>query len=177
MKSKSSKVNKIKKCLKTGLPIASIAAGVIAVCCGCDNSTCDTDKPQVPPAEKQVSPETSTPPGGMFEAPNAVVKTIEFNDNDFSWNSTRLSTAGEKKLEDFMKRLENRYDYSYKIKIDIVETDAKRKRKKAQVIFDKFSFVFSSLPGIALSTKRIIAERIARCLNEEYNFTGEKRRW
>ena len=170
MKSKNSKVNKLKKCLRTGLPVASIATGIIAVCCGCDNSTCDTDKPQISPAEKQVSPETSPPPGGRFETPNAVVETIEFNDNDFSWNSTRLSTAGEKKLEDFMKRLENRYDYSYKIKIDIVETDAKRKRKKAQVIFDKFSFVFFTTPGIALTPERVAAERIARILNEEYKF-------
>ena len=169
MKSKSSKVNKLKKCLKTGLPVASIAAGIIAVCYECDNSTCDADKSQVPPAGKQ----TSTPRGGLFETPNAVIETIEFNDNDFSWNSTRLSTAGEKKLKDFMKRLENRHDYSYKIKIDIVDANAQRKRKKAQVIFNKFSFVFFSTAGLVLSKKRIIAERIAQCLNEEYKFTGE----
>ena len=170
MKSKSSKVNKIKKCLKTGLPVASIAAGIIAVCCGCDNSTCDTDKPQVPPAEKQVSPETSTPPGGMFETPNAVVKTIEFNDNDFSWNSTRLSTAGEKKLRAFMEDISKSFRYPEKIKIDIIDADGKRKRKKAEMIFKKFSFVFFTTPGIALTPERVAAERIARILNEEYKF-------
>ena len=38
MQSKKSKVNKIKKCLKNGVPVAVIAVGIIAVCSGCDEA-------------------------------------------------------------------------------------------------------------------------------------------
>ena len=171
MQSKKSKVNKIKKCLKNGVPVAVIAVGIMAAGCGCDNSSDNIDKPQ--PAQP-----TKPTTVGIIEAPEkAAVEKIEFNDSDFTEDLSKLSVAGEKKLEDFMAYAEKKYNWRCEVKIDIADTDAKRKRKKAKAVFDKFSFVYHVLSGVTITPRRMMYDRIARDLNAEYKFIGNGRKW
>ena len=174
MQSKKSKVNKIKKCLKNGVPVAVIAVGIMAAGCGCDNSSDNIDKPQ--PAQPTQPTEKTTV--GIIAAPEkSTVEKIEFNDSDFTEDLSKLSAAGEKKLEDFMAYAEKKYTRRCEVKIDIDDTDAKRKRKKAKAVFDKFSFVYHSLSGFTITPRRMMYEQIARDLNAEYKFIGNGRKW
>ena len=178
MQSKKSKVNKIKKCLKNGVPVAAIAVGIMAAGCGCDNSSDNIDKPQpaqpTQPPEKTVDPNEVRPIVGTI---TATVEKIEFNDSDFTEDLSKLSAAGEKKLEDFMAYAEKKYTWIGEVKIDIADTDAQRKRKKAKAVFDKFSYVYHVLSGVAITPKRMLDDQIARDLNAEYKFIGNGRKW
>ena len=108
---------------------------------------------------------------------NPQLKKIEFNDSDFTEDLSKLSAAGEKKLEDFMAYAEKKYNWRCEVKIDIADTDAKRKRKKAKAVFDKFSFVYHALCGVTITPRRMMDEQIARDLNAEYKFIGNGRKW
>ena len=174
MQSKKSKVNKIKKCLKNGVPVAVIAVGIMAAGCGCDNSSDNIDKPQ--PAQPTQPTEKTTV--GIIAAPEkSTVEKIEFNDSDFTEDLSKLSAAGEKKLEDFMAYAEKKYTRRCEVKIDIADTDAKRKRKKAKAVFDKFSFVYHVLSGVTITPRSMMYDRIARDLDAEYKFIGNGRKW
>ncbi len=176
---KKSVVDEVKKCLKRGLPVAGIAVGVMAACTGCDDNSGKTENPlPPPPTEEEFKRYEKIPIPGRIAAPEkpAVVKKIEFNDSDFTKDLSKLSTAGEKKLADFMKELAQSYDFSHSIKIEFADANAKSKRKKAKVIFDKFSFVFFTTSGIGLTPERIAAEKIATALNAEFNFRSESSR-
>ena len=89
---------------------------------------------------------------------------------------SKLSTAGEKKLADFMKELAPSCDFSRSVKIEFADANAKRKRTKAKVIFDKFSFVFYTTSGIGLTPERIAAQQIATALDAEFNFRNKSNR-
>ena len=177
---KKSIVEEIKKCLKKGMPVAAITVGIMAAGCGCDNSSDNIDKPQpaqpTQPPEKTVDPNEVRPIVGTIAA---TVEKIEFNDSDFTEDLSKLSAAGEKKLEDFMAYAEKKYTWrcECEVKIDIADTDAKRKRKKAKAVFDKFSYVYYVLSGVAISPRRMLDDQIARDLNAEYKFIGNGRKW
>ena len=182
MQSKKSKVYKIKKCLKNGVPVAAIAVGIMAAGCGCDNSSDNIDKPQpaqpTQPTEKTVDPNEGCRTVGRIAAPEkSTVEKIEFNDSDFTEDLSKLSAAGEKKLEDFMAYAEKKYTWRCEVKIDIADTDAQRKRKKAKAVFDKFSYVYHVLSGAAITPRRMLDNQIARDLNAEYQFIGNGRKW
>ena len=174
---KKSIADEIKKRLKSGSPVAVIAAGVMAACSGCDDNSGKVDNtPPPPPAEKQ--PRCITPPPvGLIEvAPREkaeVIEKIVFDDNDFNKDLSKLSTFGEKKLEEFMDGIEKKYGFLVKVKIDIADADAQRKRKKARAIFDKFSFVRYTLSGVAITPRRSISVQIVSDLNKEYRFGDE----
>ena len=145
MNSKKSKVNKIKLCLKKGIPVAVIAAGVVAAANGCEDNS----------SKQPVSQPKPTPVS--FEACHKVelnvVATLKLDNSHFSKDLTKLSEAGNKKLNDFTMQLAEigetipRYYIAYKIDIDFSEKSAKRRRKKAQAVFDKYSSDSSDLVG------------------------------
>ena len=104
---KKSIVEEIKKCLKKGMPVAAITMGIMAAGCGCDNSSDNIDKPQpaqpTQPTKKTGDPNEGCRTVGIIAAPEkSTVEKIEFNDSDFTEDLSKLSVAGEKKLEDFM---------------------------------------------------------------------------
>ena len=159
--------------------MAGIAVGVMAACTGCDDNSGKTENPlPPPPTEEEVKRYEKIPIPGRIAAPEkpAVVKKIEFNDSDFTKDLSKLSTAGEKKLADFMNELAQSCDFSRSIKIEFADADAKRKRKKAKVIFDKFSFVFFTTSGIGLTPERMAAQQIATALDAEFNFRNKSNR-
>ena len=177
---KKSVVDEVKKCLKRDLPVAGIAVGVMAACAGCDDNSGKTENPLPPPTTEEEFKAYITQTPGMIKPLEkaAVVEKIEFNDSDFTKDLSILSTAGEKKLADFMKELAQSYDFWRRrpIKIEIADADAKRKRKKAKVIFDKFSFVFFTTSGIGLTPERMAAQQIATALDAEFNFRNKSNR-
>ena len=156
---KKSKVDKIKKCLRKGVPVAGIVAGIITAFCGCDSSSNSTGKLQGKPVK--------TDENYQYD------KEIKLNDEDFSEDLSRLSTVGEKKLENFINEFP---ETRCRVKIVIADTDAKRKRQKAKAVFDKFSFVYLATSGITITPRRRAQEQIVEALTEEFNFL-KKGRW
>ena len=176
MNSKKSKVNKIKLCLQKGIPVAMIAAGVVAAANGCkDNSS---KQPVSQPGSQPVSQPKPTPVS--FEACHKVkldvVATLKLDNSHFSKDLTKLSEAGNKKLNDFTMQLAKigetipQYYIAYKIDIDFSEKNAKRKRKKVQAVFDKYSSYWcrsAGLPSQPAPLYERIEEKIASILHSE----------
>ena len=168
MNSKKSKVNKIKLCLKKGIPVAVIAAGVVAAANGCEDNS----------SKQPVSQPKPTPVS--FEACHNVelnvVATLKLDNSHFSKDLTKLSEAGNKKLNDFTMQLAEigetipRYYIAYKIDIDFSEKNAKRKRKKVQAVFDKYSSYWcrsAGLPSPPMPPDESIKRTIASILHLE----------
>ena len=155
---KKSKADKIKKCLRTGVPVAGIVTGIITACCGCNSSSNSTGKLQGKPVK--------TDENYQYD------KEIKLNDEDFSEDLSRLSTVGEKKLENFINKFPGT---TCRVKIVIADTDAKHKRQKAKAVFDKFSFVYFVTAGLSMTPRRMAAELIAEALTKEFNFLEEVR--
>ena len=172
MNSKKSKVNKIKLCLKKGIPVAMIAAGVVAAANGCE------DNSSKQPVSQPVSQPKPTPVS--FDACHNVkldvVATLKLDNSHFSKDLTKLSEAGNKKLNDFTRQLAKigetipRYYIAYKIDIDFSEKNAKRRRKKAQAVFDKYSSYWcrsAGLPSPPMPPDESIKRTIASILHLE----------
>ena len=129
MNSKKSKVNKIKLCLKKGIPVAVIAAGVVAAVNGCE------DNSSKQPVSQPVSQPKPTPVS--FDACHNVklnvVATLKLDNSHFSKDLTKLSEAGNKKLNDFTMQLAEIgktipwYYIAYKIDIDFSEKNKSTK--------------------------------------------------
>ena len=177
MNSKKSKVNKIKLCLKKGIPVAVIAAGVVAAANGCEDNS---SKQPVSQPVSQPKP-TSVSFEDCHNVVLNVVATLKLDNSHFSKDLTKLSEAGNKKLNDFTMQLAEIgktipwYYITYKIDIDFSEKNAKRKRKKAQAVFDKYSFHLYStggtvgMPGQPAPPYERIEEEIASILRQKFN--------
>ena len=185
---KKSIADEIKKCLKSGIPVAGIAVGIIAACSGCDDQSGKVDKtPPLPSAEKQPQGHEiiAPPPGGLIEVADPekaeVIEKIVFDDKDFNKDLTNISAVGEQKLADFIKYIDEKYSYYlYRLKVEIPEEDAKRKRKKAQAVFDKIEKKDSNyvrMSGVRISPWQVIMRKIVLELNKEFKFTVESNRW
>ena len=171
MNSQKSKVNKIKLCLKKGIPVAVIAAGVVAAANGCEDNS--SKQPICQQKSTDIPDKDAVAFVGMVQAPPIVIATIKLDDSDFNKDLTNLSKAGEKKLNNFINQLSEteplhvlEYDI---IAIDFSEKDAGRERKKAKAMFDKYSSYLCIFPGIVLTKDFIIGSEIAWRLKQEFN--------
>ena len=177
MNSKKSKVNKIKLCLQKGIPVAVIAAGVVAAANGCEDNSSKQPVSQPKPTQPVSQPK---PTPVSFEACHKVkldvVATLKLDNSHFSKDLTKLSEAGNKKLNDFTRQLAKigetipRYYIAYKIDIDFSEKNAKRRRKKAQAVFDKYSSYWcrtAGLPSQPAPLYERIESKIASILHSE----------
>ena len=134
------------------------------------------------------------------------IEKLEFDDGDFNKFFNKLSKAGEQKLAAFFESVAKKYGnngYSRDVKLEIsfgahrlhhrpnmdnieavkleisfgkADKNAKLKRKMAKIVFDKFSFVFFSPPGIVYTPYRMMAEKIAHALDEEFKFLDERKK-
>ena len=173
MNSKKSKVNKIKLCLKKGIPVAVIAAGVVAAANGCEDNS--SKQPICQQKSTDIPDKDAVAFVGMVQAPPIVIATIKLDDSDFNKDLTKLSEAGNKKLNDFTRQLAEKksmYELEGRDKIiafDFSETDAERKRKKANAVFDKYSSYLCRTAGLVLTKNFIIKFKIASTLAQEFN--------
>ena len=175
MNSKKSKVNKIKLCLKKGIPVAMIAAGVVAAANGCEDNSSKQPVSQQKSTDIPDKDATSDIICGMFHEELEVIATLKLDDSDFNKDLTKLSEAGNKKLNDFTRQLAEKksmYELEGRDKIiafDFSETDAERKRKKANAVFDKYSSYLCRTAGLVLTKNFIIKFKIASTLAQEFN--------
>ena len=172
MNSKKSKVNKIKLCLKKGIPVAVIAAGVIAAANGCEDNS--SKQPVSQQKSTDIPDKDAVAIVGMVKAPPIVIATIKLDDSDFNKDLTNLSKAGEKKLNNFINQLSETtplhvLDYDI-IAIDFSEKDAGRERKKAKAVFDKYSSFLGRTAGLALTPDFVIKTNIASTLANRFHF-------
>lgn len=168
---KKSIADEIKKRLKNGIPVADSAGGIS----GDDDNAFPREvwmRTDTLPQD-DVFPDYSRNTNGISISIPKLFEKIVFDDNDFNKDLSKLSTLGEKKLEEFMDGIEKKYGFLVQVKIDIADADAQRKRKKARAVFDKFSFVRYTLSGVAITPRRIIAMQIVSDLNKEYKFLDE----
>ena len=176
MNSKKSKVNKIKLCLKKGIPVAVIAAGVVAAANGCEDNSKNQPSDQYKSTGVSAKNATSDIICGMLPVELKVIATLKLDDSDFNKDLTKLSEAGNKKLNDFTRQLaekKSRHELEGRDKIiafDFSEKDAGRERKKANAVFDKYSCYLDITPGIILMPDFAIKRNIARTLAIRFNF-------
>ncbi|MBO5645371.1 MAG: hypothetical protein J6S90_08990 [Lentisphaeria bacterium] len=176
MNSKKSKVNKIKLCLKKGIPVAVIAAGVVAAANGCE----DNSKNQPSDQYKSTGVSAKNDPRdiicGKLPEELKVIATLKLDDSDFNKDLTKLSEAGNKKLNDFTRQLAEKksmYELEGRDKIisfGFSEKDAERERKKANAVFDKYSSYLGRTAGLVLTKDFIIKSEIARTLANRFHF-------
>ena len=167
MKNRTSKLDKIKQSLKTGVPVATIAVGVMVHCSG----------------SYMLQPQQNECNKNILVPRRTEIEKLEFDDGDFNKFFNKLSKAGEQKLAAFFESVAKKYGnngYSRDVKLEIsfgkADKNAKLKRKMAKIVFDKFSFVFFSPPGIVYTPYRMMAEKIAHALDEEFKFLDERKK-
>ena len=189
MKSKKSDI--IKNCLKKGIPIAAWVGSIVGLTCGCGDKNAEVKTPEPKPAEKMPVPEIPIPgrlSGAIMPIEKEVKKYTEklaFNDRDFTKNFSKLSAAGEKKLNSFAENISREYANFFSlnnvIELEFIwgkagESDA-NKRKKARTVFKRFAYVYTTTAGIALTPQRIVTSMIATTIDKEFNFRADKSRW
>ena len=176
MNSKKSKVNKIKLCLKKGIPVAMIAAGVVAAANGGEDNSSKQPISQQKSTDIPDKDATRDIICGMLPVELKVIATLKLDDSDFNKDLTKLSEAGNKKLNDFTRQLaEKKSMYELKgrnkiISFDFSEKDAERERKKANAVFDKYSSYLCRTAGDVPTKDFIIKSKIARTLGQKFNF-------
>ena len=184
MNSKKSKVNKIKLCLKKGIPVAVIAAGVVAAANGCEDNSKNQPSDQYKSTGVSAKNDHRDIICGMLPEELKVIATLKLDDSDFNKDLTKLSEAGNKKLNDFTRQLAEKkslYELEGRdkiISIDFSEKDAERERKKAQTVFDKYSCYLDITPGFILPLDPVIKARIktniARTLERNFNLKPKR---
>ena len=167
---KKSIVDEIKKCLKSGIPVADSAGGISD---DDDNAfTLSSAQPY-----DDVFPEQP-----IIQNTNGIsisIKKFEkivFDDNDFNKDLSKISAVGEGKI----KYLEEKYNgfwscFQVIIKVEIPEEDAIRKRKKAKAVFN--SIVDEPMTvsnGIVPFGRDTIRGEIVWKLNREFKFMDEE---
>lgn len=174
MNSKKSKVNKIKLCLKKGIPVAVIAAGVVAAANGGEDNSKNQPSDQYKSTGVSAKNATSDIICGMLPEELKVIATIKLDDSDFNKDLTNLSKAGEKKLNNFINQLAEKISL-HKLEYDIIaidfsEKDAGRERKKAKAVFDKYSSFLGRTEGLAQTPDSVIKTNIASTLANRFHF-------
>ena len=166
MKGKKSDI--IKNCLKRGIPTAALVGSMVGMTCGCGDDNAETK-----PTERRMPVVKE-------------VKKLAFDDSDFTKNFSKLSASGKKKLNRFVENISRKHaEILYSrgkdgstLELEFTwgkagESDA-NKRKKARTVFKRFSYVYVSLAGKVLTSRRIVDEKIAETIDKEFSFRADK---
>ena len=169
---KKSIVDEIKKCLKSGIPVADSAGGISG-----DDDNAFTHEVSLSSAQPydDVFPEHTKITNGISISIKKFEKIV-FDDNDFNKDLSKISAVGEGKI----KYLEEKYNgfwscFQVIIKVEIPEEDAIRKRKKAKAVFN--SIVDDPMTvsnGIVPFGRDTIRGEIVWKLNREFKFMDEE---
>ncbi|MBO5765655.1 MAG: hypothetical protein J6S24_05180, partial [Lentisphaeria bacterium] len=157
------------------IPVAVIAAGVVAAANGGEDNSKNQPSNQYKSTGVSAKNATSDIICGKLPEELKVIATLKLDDSDFNKDLTKLSEAGNKKLNDFTRQLAEKksmYELEGRDKIiafDFSEKDAERKRKKANAVFDKYSSYLCRTAGLVLTKNFIIKFKIASTLAQEFN--------
>lgn len=193
---KKSIADEIKKCLKSGIPVAALVGSIVSLTCGCGDNNAEVKPPAPKPAEKM--PDIGMPSVPPVAADNLPVKKevkkytekLAFNDRDFTKNFSKLSASGKKKLNRFVKNISRKHaEILYSrgtdgstLELEFTwgkagESDA-NKRKKARTVLEVFCPSDRVIkPGVRISPAWLLGRKIADTINKEFNFRADKSRW
>ena len=151
MKSSGKKVAQIKKCLKMGIPVATLGVTLFAVP-GCNDS--------------QVSALTSLLSLQKVSLFKTTV-TLTATDFDLTRKNPELAESGKKKLDHVINSEDSNH---HNIDIVFEESDPAQKRKMAIAVYYHFLPWIMRTHGMVISHSKNAAESILQKVCEEYGF-------